>query len=70
MYLDFCNLFVESVFKIIVYVPISVIVNKTDCAEIHAVFYYFILLTSECEETVAKVVSVSYKYMFICYLIV
>ena len=41
-----------------------------DCAEIHAVFYYFILLTSECQETVAKVVSVSYKYMFICYLFV
>ena len=26
------------------------------CAEIHAVIYYFILLTGECQETVAKVV--------------
>ena len=26
------------------------------CAEIHAGIYYFILLTGECQETVAKVV--------------
>ena len=31
------------------------------CAEIHALIYYFILPTDECQETVAKVVSVSYK---------